>query len=279
MIETLSWALIIGGLAVLLVSYGRYFFGGRRIKDDPIEESEDLAQIDPQSTLSNVSLDPLMMERALHTRLPNSQREHSARLPAELDPIFDDLSPGMEVPATEQYVEEARDNMVSHIDPDLFDEADSMEMLSPATYANDREITCLNVMAKPGRVLSGAALKGQFLGRGFEHGEMRIFHSRFNQQTLFSVVSMVEPGYFDLEAMDSITTPGISFFLQLPGPLRDDVAFDMMLSEAHELAQALDAELRDEHHAPLTRNALEDIRARLIRSANARYGAHDHDHV
>ena len=276
MIEILSWVLIGGGLVVLLVSYGRYFFGGRRIKDDAREELNGEEVVDPQATLSNRAMDPLMLEQALHARLPDNQREHSARLPAELDPIFDDLSPGMEVRSGEQYVNEVREEMEPQLDANLFDEDDAADILSPLSYANDRELTSLNVMAKPGRVLSGAALKGQFLGRGFEYGEMHIFHSRFNQQTLFSVVSLVEPGYFDIDTMDSMTTPGISFFLQLPGPLRDDVAFDMMLSEAHELAQALDAELRDEHHAPLTRNALEDTRARLIRSANARYGAHDH---
>lgn len=276
MIEILSWVLIGGGLVVLLVSFGRYFFGGRRIKDDAREELGDAEMADPQAAMSNRTMDPLMLEQALHTRLPDNQRQHSARLPAELDPIFDDLSPGMEVRAGEQYVNEVREEMEPQLDANLFDEDDAADILSPLSYANDRELTSLNVMAKPGRVLSGAALKGQFLGRGFEYGEMHIFHSRFNQQTLFSVVSLVEPGYFDIDTMDSMTTPGISFFLQLPGPLRDDVAFDMMLSEAHELAQALDAELRDEHHAPLTRNALEDTRARLIRSANARYGAHDH---
>ena len=276
MIEILSWVLIGGGLVVLLVSYGRYFFGGRRIKDDAREELNGEEVVDPQATLSNRAMDPLMLEQALHARLPDNQREHSARLPAELDPIFDDLSLGMEVRSGQQYVNEVREEMEPQLDANLFDEDDAADILSPLSYANDRELTSLNVMAKPGRVLSGAALKGQFLGRGFEYGEMHIFHSRFNQQTLFSVVSLVEPGYFDIDTMDSMTTPGISFFLQLPGPLRDDVAFDMMLSEAHELAQALDAELRDEHHAPLTRNALEDTRARLIRSANARYGAHDH---
>ncbi len=275
MIEILSWALIGGGLVVLVVSYGRYFFGGREVSPEAVDEADDLDLVDPRATLSNMSLDSRLMERALHTRLPENARSQSARLPAELDPIFDDLSPGVEVAVGEQYVEEVREEMVANLDQDLFDE-DEADMLSPMSYANDRELTCLNVMAKPGRVLSGAALKGQFLGRGFEHGEMRIFHSRFNQQTLFSVVNMVEPGYFDIDNMDASTTPGISFFLQLPGPLRDDVAFDMMLSEAHELAQALDGELRDEHHAPLTRNALEDTRARLIRSANARYGTHDH---
>lgn len=276
MIEIMSWVLIGGGLVVLLVSYSRYFFGGRRIKDDAREELDGEEMVDPEATLSNRAMDPLMLEQALHARLPDNQREHTARLPAELDPIFDDLSPGMEVRAGEQYVNEVREEMEPQLDANLFDEDDAADILSPLSYANDRELTSLNVMAKPGRVLSGAALKGQFLGRGFEYGEMHIFHSRFNQQTLFSVVSLVEPGYFDIDTMDSMTTPGISFFLQLPGPLRDDVAFDMMLSEAHELAQALDAELRDEHHAPLTRNALEDTRARLIRSANARYGAHDH---
>lgn len=276
MIEILSWVLIGGGLVVLLVSYGRYFFGGRRVKDDAREGLDGEEMVDARATMSNRAMDPLMLEQALHARLPDNQRQHSARLPAELDPIFDDLSSGMEVRSGEQYVNEVREEMEPQLDANMFDEDDAADILSPLSYANDRELTSLNVMAKPGRVLSGAALKGQFLGRGFEYGEMHIFHSRFNQQTLFSVVNIVEPGYFDIDTMDSMTTQGISFFLQLPGPLRDDVAFDMMLSEAHELAQALDAELRDEHHAPLTRNALEDTRARLIRSANARYGAHDH---
>ncbi len=275
MIDYVSWALIIGGLVVLVVSYARYFFGGRRVsKADSVTVQED-DQVDPHETLSNMGLDPELMERALHTRLPDNQRQYAERLPAELDPVFEELA-AVDMSSAGQYVDDAREEMTANLDADLFDEEEAADILSPMSYANDRELTCLNVMAKPGRVLSGAALKGQFLGRGFEHGEMQIFHSRFNQQTLFSVVSMVEPGYFDPEGMDAMTTPGISFFLQLPGPLRDDVAFDMMLSEAHELAQALDAELRDEHHAPLTRNSLEDIRARLIRSANARYGSHDH---
>ncbi|MGB0866321.1 MAG: cell division protein ZipA C-terminal FtsZ-binding domain-containing protein [Granulosicoccaceae bacterium] len=276
MIETLSWLLIGGGLAVLLMSYGRYFFGGRRIKGDAQQDRQGAELIDLNSTVSNRSLDQEMLEQALHSRSSENTRPESARLPAELDPIFDDLSPGVQVENGEQYAETVREEMEPQLDANLFDEDDAEEILSPSSYASDRELTSLNVMAKPGRVLSGAALKGQFLGRSFEHGEMRIFHSRFNQQTLFSVVNTVEPGYFDIDNMDSMTTPGVSFFLQLPGPLRDDVAFDMMLSEAHELAQALDAELRDENHAPLTRNALEETRARLIRSANARYGTHDH---
>lgn len=272
MIEMLSWLLIGGGLAVLLMSYGRYFFGGRRVARDA---DEDAGLIDLQGTASNRSNDAQALEQALHQ--PSTEaREPAAQLPAELDPIFDDLEPGVEVQGEVQYAERVRAEMEPQLDPALFDEEDAQEMVAPGGYAGERELTSLNVMAKPGRVLSGAALRGQFLGRGFEHGEMRIFHSRFNQQTLFSIVNLVEPGYFDLETMDGMTTPGISFFLQLPGPLRDDVAFDMMLSEAHELAQALDAELRDEHHAPLTRNALEETRARLIRSANARFGAHDH---
>lgn len=281
MIETLSLTLIVSGLAVLLVSYGRYFFSARRSKSAAKDESDARELIDPQTTLSNLSLSPEMMEQALHMSLSEVQpsQAHTAYIPAaeELDPLLDELLPEMSVQPDEQYIEEIREEMREEVYEEASQHANTgyieheTPSAAPSThYASDHEVVSLNVVAKPGRVLSGAALKGQFLGRGFEHGEMHIFHARFDGQTLFSVVNMAEPGSFDLGTMDGMVTPGVSFFLQLPGPQRDDIAFDMMLAEAHELSQALDAELRDEHQAPLTRNSLEETRARLIRSANAR---------
>jgi len=281
MIETISWVLIAVGLAIILFSYAKYFLGGRKVKSEisAADEELDAGLIDPEANLNSLSLDQGLMERALHVKLPESQRSHSARLPTELDPIFDDLQPSVEISNSESYAEEVQLAMSPEEGEVLFEEP-QRDLGETQAYMpmNDPEFTCLTVVAKAGRVLSGAAIKGQFEGRGLEFTDKRIFQSYFSDQPVYSVVNAVEPGYFDIETMEAMTTPGICFLLQLPGPMRDDVGFDMMLSDAHEISQALDAELRDEHGAPLTRNSLEETRARLIRSANERYGS-NHDHA
>ena len=43
------------------------------------------------------------------------------------------------------------------------------------------------------------------------------------------MANVLEPGVFDLAAMDQLATPGLCLFLRRPGPLPATVAFDLML--------------------------------------------------
>ena len=51
---------------------------------------------------------------------------------------------------------------------------------------------------------------------GLDHGEMSIFHRHEEDDLLspiqFSVANAIEPGYFDPDTLDKISTPGVSFF-------------------------------------------------------------------
>ena len=70
---------------------------------------------------------------------------------------------------------------------------------------------------------------------------------------MFSVASLVKPGTHDPAEAEGFATPGLSVFLQLPGPLRPVAAFQDMLDTARGLARALNAELYDsEQRAPLS---------------------------
>ena len=70
---------------------------------------------------------------------------------------------------------------------------------------------------------------------------------------MFSVASLVKPGTLDPAEAEGFATPGLSVFLQLPGPLRPVAAFQDMLDTARGLARALNAELYDsEQRAPLS---------------------------
>ena len=96
---------------------------------------------------------------------------------------------------------------------------------------------------------------------------MSIFHRHEEDDLLspvqFSVANAVEPGYFDPEKMDSLSTPGVSFFMSLPGPKDYMKAFDFMLETAQCFAKNLGGELRDEQRSVMTTQTIEHCRQRI----------------
>lgn len=129
--------------------------------------------------------------------------------------------------------------------------------------AGEEKIISVNVMAPAGSLLEGAALYQVFLHRGFEYGEMGIFHSRYSGRTIFSIVNMVEPGSFDLDTIEDMQTPGVTLFLQLPGPIAADVLFEVLLSEASDMARALGATVTDSHRSTLSKQTVQHLREEI----------------
>lgn len=84
---------------------------------------------------------------------------------------------------------------------------------------------------------------------GLKHGRYGIFHkhaSDLDDDPLFSVASLTEPGSFDLSRLSETRIPGMSFFMVLPGQGDPVERFDQMVSTARNLARELRGELRDE---------------------------------
>lgn len=131
------------------------------------------------------------------------------------------------------------------------------------TQSGEEKIISVNVMAPAGTVLDGAALYQVFLQRGFEYGEMGIFHSRYSGRTIFSIVNMVEPGSFDLDSIEDMQTPGVTLFLQLPGPIAADVLFEVLLSEASDMARAMGATVTDSHRSTLSKQTVQHLREEI----------------
>jgi|GEM_PF-694910 len=120
-----------------------------------------------------------------------------------------------------------------------------------ATVAS--KIVTLHVVARDEAVFDGQTLIDCFEGRGLEFGDMNIFHSMYHGKTVFSVAKMVEPGWFDPHELESFTTPGITLILQLPGPVPADTAFEVLLSEAFEIASELDGRVLDGDRSTLSK--------------------------
>lgn len=129
------------------------------------------------------------------------------------------------------------------------------------------EVLVINVDAKTSKGFAGSDLKRLLEACGLVHGEMSVFHRHEEDDLLsplqFSVANGVEPGYFDPNSIETISTPRVAFFMSLPGPRDSMRAFDYMLETAQCFARNLDGELRDEHRSAITQQTIEHCRQRI----------------
>jgi cell division protein ZipA len=80
-------------------------------------------------------------------------------------------------------------------------------------------------------------------------------------EPVFRVGHLKEPGIFDLPAIETLTTPGLVLFMQLPGPLEALAAVDRMIGTAGQLAEKLGGTVCDDHRHKLTPQLISHLRA------------------
>jgi cell division protein ZipA len=122
-------------------------------------------------------------------------------------------------------------------------------------------VLVLSILAREGSNLSGKSINSVAHANNMAFGEMNIYHRMDeNNQPLFSMVNMVKPGSFDPASIHELQTPGISLFMQLPGPSDASGAFNEMLQTAHRMAEVLEARLCDRRRQPMTESVVEEYR-------------------
>jgi cell division protein ZipA len=130
-----------------------------------------------------------------------------------------------------------------------------------------QEVLVVNVLSKDKAGFNGPDLLQILLACDLRFGKMHIFHRYENAHgrgpIQFSLANLVEPGTFDLDSIDTLTTPGVSFFLTLPGPQQSITAFNYMIETAQVLVRNLNAELRDDAHSVMTAQTIEHCRQRI----------------
>lgn len=130
----------------------------------------------------------------------------------------------------------------------------------------DRIVT-LFVAARANEMFNGASLVVAAEKAGLTFGDMGIFHrllpGKAQAGPVFSMANMIKPGNFDMRHVDELRTPGVSFFMTLPGPVPALDAWDAMLPTAQRMAELLDASVLDEERNALGRQRVAHIRDEL----------------
>jgi len=137
-----------------------------------------------------------------------------------------------------------------------------------------QEVITINVMAGKGRVFKGPDLLHILLACDVRYGDMQFFHryegANGDGAIQFSVANILNPGTFDLDAIDDFETPGVSFFMCIPGPANPLKAYDFMVETAQCLSKNLEGELLDDTRSAMTKQTLEHNRQRIIENERRR---------
>lgn len=132
---------------------------------------------------------------------------------------------------------------------------------------NYEKLVMLYLAAKSGQTISGAELVLATEKVGLVYGHHNIYHRLADGpdagEPVFSMANVVQPGYFDLANIDALQTPGVSFFMTLPGPVTAVQAWETMLPVAERMAQLLDGVLLDADRNALGRQRILHIKEEL----------------
>lgn len=123
------------------------------------------------------------------------------------------------------------------------------------------DVIIFNIVMPEGQSIPGAGLLPSLLTLGLKFGSMDIFHrhqdSAGNGPVLFSLASMINPGTFDIDKMETFSTRGLSLFMQLPMNGDESQAFSMMHNAATQLASEFGAQLLDGQRSVVTKQTVQ----------------------
>lgn len=128
-------------------------------------------------------------------------------------------------------------------------------------------IVSLFVVAPDGEAFRGNDIVVAAEKAGLRFGAMNIFHrlveGRPDAGPVFSMANMMKPGYFDMSRIGELSTPGITFFITLPGPVAALDAWEAMLPAAQRITELLGGALLDEDRNALGRQRVAGLREEL----------------
>ena len=216
--------------------------------------------MDIVSILITVALVILMiafyiMGRMSQNKLP---KEHDKSIPRINDDYGEVTSSIMEdLPATD-----GSTPVVVESEPEFVEE-DISEVKSAVT---PRQIV-LFIAAKEGKMLSGDKILETLPKYQMVFGEMDLFHYPITDNggpsKLFSIANGVEPWTLNPKDLAGSETPGLSIMMQLPSPIDDRDAIEILVSTTQLISQDIDGELKNDSQKIFSKQDAEALMASL----------------
>lgn len=146
----------------------------------------------------------------------------------------------------------------SSVSDSFLDEPSSEETAqkqAPLTQAKTGHVMALSIMASPCSTYDGYELLQALLTNGLRFGERNVFHryagTSGSSDILFSLVSIKNPGTFELAKMGEFKTPGLMLFMECDAVADVPGTFLAMKETAIRLRETLGGTVCDQNRQPL----------------------------
>jgi cell division protein ZipA len=254
--DLLRWILL--GVGALIV-IGVYVWSRRSARD----EEGPFIRAEPGVGHEDDASDPLFATPSRPSRTPHQIPSLSTDTgEADLEAVHRELSSLQELLQSEAD-EPGRARPVA--DDDAMPVVEVEPRVTASRTRQEEKVVALYLVAPPQQVFAGADVGAALEEMGLIYSrDMHIYHRYPNGSgggiPVFGVANLVEPGTLEIDALAATGTPGLTLFLQLPGPMRPLAAFDLFAGTAQRLATRLGGELRDKSRSALSRQTLEHLR-------------------
>ena len=121
----------------------------------------------------------------------------------------------------------------------------------------------INVIANTGQVFHGTKIRALAEAAGLQLRSSGVFHCPDEQGGALFSLDNQESEPFLIDRIRNITTPGITFLLDVPRVANGVRIFDKMVAMSRSFADSLDGTLADDNRALLNDSGLDRIRAQL----------------
>ncbi len=128
-------------------------------------------------------------------------------------------------------------------------------------------VISFSIMAVEGQQFAGQLVRSTLDNADLHFGDMQIYHRYtpgVQQQTLFSVANILDPGTLIPDSLVGTSTPGLLMFARLPGPINGLTLFDDLLETANKLALTLGGVLCNDQRQPISDQEVEAMRSRIF---------------
>lgn len=254
-------------------------FNDQPLPTDIVDKEQALSQepeIPPQELVSSKDVEAIQ-PAIMVDDTPELQLHITPEQPkdAPIKPVYDTpvtaAKPNFNVPTKSRRKTPRKRQDIDQIEINFDDELESApakpEAKKKKTVDIETEVIALSIVVSDEQTISGAALLATLLTLGMKYGEMNIFHrhedNAGNGAITFSLANMMNPGTFDLDAIETFSTQGVSLFMTLPNAGDAFNVFEQMLASAKHIAQEFNGQLLDDKRSVMTKQTEQHYISRI----------------
>jgi len=128
------------------------------------------------------------------------------------------------------------------------------------------DVISVYVLAQPGEMIKGEKILSASYALHMDFGAMKIFHRHDQDEERkiqFSMANIKQPGWFEIDHMNELETPGVSFFMQVNLVDKPSAILDEMMITAHGLSSMIGATLCGAQRKPLDEAQTKELREKV----------------